>query len=71
MIRLFTLYLSPFNSPTMYYINSRSNSSQFETIDGFSSKIEALRCLQEYMLCMPEHELWISSRACKSWSKAD
>ena len=55
----------------MYYINSRSNSSQFETIDGFSSKIEALRCLQEYMLCMPEHELWISSRACKSWSKAD
>lgn len=55
------------------YINYK-NGNLIETVDEFEynnklERIEAKRCLNEYRLAYNTGYLYLSSRACKDWSK--
>lgn len=52
----------------MKYIQ-RKDSNGLETVDQFETKCEAREMLKEYQLSDSYAEYYISSRACKEWSK--
>lgn len=52
----------------MSYIQRRGN-GYLETVDQFDTLKEARLMLAEYQLSDPTAHYYISSRACKGWSK--
>lgn len=59
-----TVYHLP--APT-YYVN-RNGQGIRETVDEFTDRKEAKRCLAEYRLADPSADYYLSRRPCKGWN---
>jgi hypothetical protein len=53
----------------MYYVQRNTLSQPLETVDQFDKLKEAREMLREYRLADPSADYYLSTRACRDWSK--